>query len=58
MGGAALLLRPLPALAVAPVALLVYAGALVLTGAITRDQRQDIVGFVRRKLLRNRTPAA
>jgi O-antigen/teichoic acid export membrane protein len=50
MTGCAMLLRGLHSLLAAPIALAAYVLAAYLTGAISRQQIAEIVGFVRRKL--------
>lgn len=55
MAATAFALRSLPSLLVAPIALLVYGGGLVVSGAITPEQRASITGFVSRKLGRARS---
>lgn len=58
MVGAAFALRVLPSLLAAPLTVIAYGVALYLTGAVSREQLADLVGAVRRKLLRNRAAAS
>ena len=57
MVGTAMSLRVLPSLLGAPIALAAYALAAYLTGAISKRQVAEIVGFVRRKLGRAKSAA-
>jgi O-antigen/teichoic acid export membrane protein len=57
MVGAALALRGIPSLLAAPFAVVAYALALYLTGAVSKEQMASFTGFVRRKLARNKAAA-
>jgi hypothetical protein len=58
MVGSAFATRALPSLVSATIAVLAYALALHVTGAISPDQKAALASFVQRKLLRRGARAA